>query len=598
MGRVTAGPHVRAACRRHIDDMEHAGERGWRFDLQLVDRAIGFFRDVLRLNGGEFEAVPFLLEPWQAFIIGSLFGWVDEAGHRRFRTAFVEIGKGNGKSPLAAGVGLYCLMSDKEARAEVYAAASKKDQAMILFRDAVAMVKQSPDLLQRLNLSGGFEDPDHISYPKTSSWFCTISSDATSQSGPRPHCALVDEVHEHQNAAVINMLSAGFKGRRQPLQFEITNSGFDRQSICYQHHDYSVHVVAAKPGDQYFDDQWFAYVCALDEGDDPFEDESCWIKANPNLGTSIQPSYLRKEVREAQGMPAKASTVKRLNFCMWVDAENPWVSGNAWLPCEQDLTEDELFEDLDSCDEVVGALDLSGTTDLTALALVGIRDAARTRPAGDGQPLEELIREVCAGVEFWTPKDTLRERAKRDKVHYDIWEREGYVVATPGRSVDYRWVAQRLAEIQVRLPQFRRLAFDPYRIKYLERELAEANVELKLIPHPQGYFKPREKPEPDPSMPVKPNDPDKVPVLWMPHSLELSEEAITEGRLRVRKNPCLRWNVASVVAVADKQNNRIFDKRKSRGRIDGVVALAMAVGLAFDGAPSKAVPGKVQMFIL
>lgn len=547
-----AGPHVRAACRRHLADLRDGAKRGLRFDVQAVERAIGFFRDVLCLNGGEHEGAPFVLSPWQRFIVGSLFGWLRADGHRRFRTAYIEIGKGNGKSPLAAGIGLYCLCSDNEPRAEVYAAATKKDQAMILFRDAVAMVDQSPELHSRLIKTGG-QQCWNLGFPATGGFFRAISSD-DGQSGPRPHCSLIDEVHEHPNATVINMLQAGQKGRRQPLTVEITNSGFDRTSICYQHHEYSLRVVQGLEQN----DEWFAYVCALDDGEDPLDPrtgEACWIKSNPNLGVSIQLDYLRKQVREARGMPAQASIVRRLNFCQWVDAANPWIAGPLWLATEREI---DALSLLAEADEVVGALDLSGTNDLSALAMSG--------KVGDL---------VIACVEFWTPKDTVEERAKRDKVPYGLWVEQGHITATPGRAVDYAFVAQRLAELQT-LVNLRRVAFDPYRIKYLEVELDRANVEIQLIEHPQGYYKVQPKKD------AKGKD---LPALWMPRSVELLEQLIVSARLQVQKNPCLTWNSASAVLEADPKNNRIFTKRKSRGRIDGIVALAMDVGLLLDETP-------------
>lgn len=547
-GEIVAGPHVRSACERHLDDLVSARERCYKFDLKRVDRAIGFFRDVLRLNGGEHEGAPFILQPWQAFIVGSLFGWVGPEGFRRFRTAFIEIGKGNGKSPLAAGIGLYCLVSDDEPRAEIYAAATKKDQAMILFRDAVAMVDQSPELHARLIKTGG-QACWNLAYPRSGGFFRAISSD-DGQSGPRPHCSLIDEVHEHPNASVINMQIAGQKGRRQPLTVEITNSGFDRTSVCYQHHEYTIRVVQGLEQN----DEWFGYVCALDEKEDPLKDEACWPKANPNLGVSIQPSYLRKQVREAQGMPAQASTVKRLNFCMWTDAENPWIDGHLWLQAEAEF---DALAELAECDEVVGALDLSGTSDLTALALSGKK--------GEQQ---------VARVEFWTPADTLEERAKRDKVHYGVWVEQGHMTATPGRAVDYSFVAQRLGDLQ-REVNLRRVAFDPYRIKYLEKELDALNIEIELVPHPQGYYKAAAK---------KDEHGEELPSLWMPRSIELLEKAVSGAALKVQKNPCLTWNSASAVLEADAKNNKIFTKRKSRGRIDGLTALAMVTGLLNEEA--------------
>lgn len=549
-GAIVAGPWVRAACARHLRDLQEAPERGYRWDLAKVDRAIGFFRDVLCLNGGEHEGKPFILSLWQKFIVGSLFGWVDAEGNRRFRTAYIEIGKGNGKSPLAAGIGLYCLCADDEPRAEVYAAATKKDQAMVLFRDAVAMVDQSPELLRRIVKSGVQERTWNLAYPTTSSFFRAIASE-DGQSGPRPHCSLVDEVHEHPSPLVIDMLTLGQKGRRQPLIVEITNSGFDKTSICYQHHEYSTRVVQGT--DQ--DDQWFAYVCALDEGEDPFKDEACWVKANPNIGVSFKVDYLRKSVREAVGMPAKASIVRRLNFCMWVDADKPWIDGVLWMACEKDF---DALAELEQAEEVVGALDLSGTTDLTALALEG--------------KVDDLL---IACVEFWTPGDTLIERSKKDRVPYDTWVEQGHLTKTPGRIVDYSFVAHRLAELQMRIA-LRRVCFDPYRIKYLEKELELLGVEIELVPHPQGYLKAQAKKDPITG--------DELPALWMPRSIELLEKAIVEARLKVQLNPCLRWNSASAVLEPDAKNNRIFTKRKSRGRIDGLVSLAMATGLLNEEA--------------
>lgn len=573
---IVAGPLIRLACKRHLDDLEHGHERGLTFSLDLVDRAIGFFSDVLRLNGGVHEGDPFILEPWQAFIVGSLFGWLADDGFRRFRTAYIEIGKGNGKSPLAAGIGLYCLTADNEPRAEVYAAATKKDQAMVLFRDAVAMVDLSPELHSRIVQTGG-RAPWNLAFPAQNSFFRAISSD-DGQSGPRPHCSLIDEVHEHTNSGVVDMLDAGQKGRRQPLNVEITNSGVDRTSICFQHHAYSDRVVNRLEEN----DEWFAFVCGMDEGDDPMRDESCWPKANPNLGVSVTHKYLRKQVREARGMPAKASFVKRLNFCMWVDAASPWIDGQLWLACEDEFDPSEV---LAACKEIVGALDLSGTRDLTALTLAGELESA----AGT---------EIVASTEFWTPKDTLVDRSAEDKVPYDAWVEQGWMTATPGRNVDYRWVAQRLVELQVEFPNFKRCCFDTYRIKYLEKELDELGCEIELIPHNQGYYKAHDKtPEEQEKAlkALKPGEKSKMN-MWMPRSVELLEKAVGDGRFRVRRNPCLQWNSASAVLEADQKNNRIFSKRKSRGRIDGIVTCAMAVGLLGEGAPPTVPPRKYQIF--
>ena len=537
-GKVVAGPLVRAAGARHLRDLEEARQRELFWDKAAACRAIQFFSDILCLAEGEHAGQSFVLQPWQQFIVGSLFGWRGADGYRRFRTAYIEVGKGNGKSPMAAGIGLYLLTADGELGAEVYAAAVTREQAKITFRDAVRMVDASPPLMRRLEKSGQ-RDVFNLAYIATGSFFRPISSESRGLDGKRVHGALIDEVHEHRTSVVVDKIRAGTKGRRQALIVETTNSGFDRTSICYQHHEYSTRVV----NQRVVDDSWFAFVCGFDDGDD-WQDEKVWVKANPNLGVSITRRYLVEQVREAVGMPAKESIVRRLNFCQWVDAANPAIEGFLWRAAEADFDE----SDLDGLD-CVAAIDLSGTRDLTALARVWEPDA-------DGV--------VHAVVEFWTPEDTLVDRARTDQVPYDVWAREGWVHATPGRSVDYAYVAQRLAELQVEVG-LRRVAFDPYRIKYLERDLDAAAVEVELVPHGQGYFKAADS------------------GLWMPRSVELLEELLGKGRLRVQRNPALAWCAASAVHIADPKGNRVYDKRKSTGRIDGLVALAMAAGLADGG---------------
>ena len=242
-GRVVAGPAVRNAAARHLRDLQDAPARGLQWDLTAAIEAAAFFEEVLHLNGGDYEGLPFRLLGWQAFIVGSLYGWKRADGTRRFRVAYVETGKGSGKSPLAAGIGMHALTADGEARAEIYAAATKRDQAMVLFRDAVIMYQQSPELCRRLVPSGRHERIWNLGYIATGSFFRPISAD-DGQSGPRPHVALVDELHEHATNHVIEMLRAGFKSRRQPLMFAITNSGHDKTSPCGQYHDYAQQVAA------------------------------------------------------------------------------------------------------------------------------------------------------------------------------------------------------------------------------------------------------------------------------------------------------------------------------------------------------------------
>lgn len=534
-GKILAGPDIRNACKRHLDDLKNAKEKGLVWDTESAQRAAEFFEKVLKLNGGEYEGKPFVLLPWQYFIVGSLFGWKTLDGYRRFRMAYIESGKGSGKSPLAAGIGLYCLMADNEPRAEVYAAATKKDQAMILFRDAVAMVELSPDLDKRIKKSGTGQNVWNLAYLQKGAFFRPISSD-NGQSGPRPHCVLIDEIHEHKTNEVVEMMRAGTKGRTQAIIVMITNSGHDKTSVCYEYHEYGRKVAEQT----LIDDAFFSFICSLDEGDDPLADESCWPKANPSLGHTFTHKYLREQVTQAKGMPTKESIVRRLNFCQWVESANPWLAADIWIANEQDFNVDELIGE-----ECYGGLDLSGTRDLTALSLY-------------------FPKHKKAFTEFWTPQETLLDRAKSDHVPYDVWVKKGYLFATPGRVVDYDYVANRLGELKAKF-NIINLAFDPYRIKYFQKSLDDVSVDIEMTPHGQGFYKSKDS------------------GLWMPHSIELLEKDITENNIIIKFNPCLRWNAASAVLESDNKENKVFAKKKSSGRIDGVVSLAMARGCA-DGA--------------
>lgn len=537
-GQIIAGPLVRAACSRHLRDLREQQKRGIIWDAARATYVIGFFPAVLRLAGGDHEGKSFELQPWQQFIVGSLFGWLSTDGTRRFRVAYIEIGKGNGKSPLAAGIGLFLTVADKEPRAEVYSAATKEEQAQILFQDAVAMRDQSPKLAERLEKYGGAECWN-LYDDKTGSFFRVVSSDGA-QSGRRVHGGLIDEVHEHQNATVVDMMRAGTKGRRQALIIEITNSGFDRTTVCYAHHEYSQRVVE----DVIDDDSWFAFVCGLDKDDD-WKDEIHWLKANPNLGVSITHKYLREQVREAIGMPSKQSLVRRLNFCEWVDAASPWIDGNAWRSCEVEIDR-AILKGKPS----YGGLDLSGKNDLTALT-IAIPDGEAT----------------VAISFFWTPSEGLRDREDRDRVPYATWRDAGYLEATPGRSIDYAFAAKRVADA---IHEFglKELAFDRYRIDDFCRELDELGVvyevaqfgedaknksALVLRPHGQGFQS-------------------------MGPAVDELETSVLNRTLRVEKNPVMTMCSANAVLTMDPAGSRKFDKRpgKSTGRIDGVVSLAMA----------------------
>ena len=540
-GSVVAGPHIRAACSRHLRDLETGRERGLTWDLAAVVRAIGFFPDVLRLAGGQFEGVPFELHASQKFKVGSLFGWKRADGTRRFRRAYIEEGKGNGKSPLAAGIGMYCLLADKEERAEVYAAASMKSQAMVLFRDAVAMWQQSAALAERLTPSGG--NPIwNLSDLRTGSFFRPISSDE-GHSGPRPSCALCDEVHEHKNGHMIEMLERGFKFRRQPLLIMTTNSGSDRNSVCWAEHEHAIKVAAGEVQD----DATFSFVCGLDAGDDPLEDPSCWPKANPLLGVTITAEYLRGVVAQAKMLPGRLNEILRLHFCVWTDSEQAWMARP---------TLEAVLHDFDPAEHtgerIFVGLDLSATQDLTAAGF-----CVETGKDNQGRATFD------AWVEAWTPEATMRERSLRDKTPYDLWAAQGFLNTTPGKVVGFDFVAARIADL-AGIYDIRALAYDSYGFKrHFEPALDALGLTIPIVEHPQGGK--RKGAESG---------------LWMPGSKLTLETLILEKRIRLRTSPVLISAMMGAATENDPFGNFWFSKRKATIRIDPLIALAMAVGAA------------------
>jgi phage terminase large subunit-like protein len=542
---IVAGPHVRASCKRHLDDINEGAGRGLVWDAAAALRAIGFFRDVLRLSEGQFEGAPFQLDPSQQFMVGSIFGWKRDDGTRRFRRAFIEEGKGAGKSPLAAGIGLYGLVADNEPGAQIYAAGARKEQANILFQDAVKMARQSPALMRRVTFSG--QNPVWnmavLGPPQNGAFFRPISRESgRSGSGPRPHFALCDEVHEHPDRSTMEILERGFKFRLQPLLLMITNSGTDRKSVCWEEHEHAVGVAHG----EIQDDTTFSYVCALDDGDDPLNDPSCWVKANPMLGKIVTANYLADVVAQAKLLPGKLNNILRLHFCIWTNAETAWISREAWEACEDPALKITQFRGKRCC----AGLDLSALKDLSAKALVfedGVDD--------DGKP------KFAAFVQGYTPKDTVLERARVDRAPYDVWAREGFLTLTPGPVIRFDFIAADLVDNQ-QLFDLTRVAYDRFLIRHFETALDEMGATLPLMEHPQGIHHRKDS------------------ALWMPGSIDSLETLILERRIRFAVNPALRSAVASACFWTSPAGLRRFEKQRATGRIDMIVALAIAIGAA------------------
>lgn len=532
-----AGPHVRHQCARHLRDLKEGKARGLKWDLAEAVKAIRFFETVLKLNGGDYEGKPFVLLPWQVFVVGSIYGWKGLDGYRRFRVGYVETAKGSGKSPLAAGVGMKGLTADDESRAEVYSAATKKDQAMILFRDAVAMRDQSPALAQRLQKSGTGEKCWNLAYLQTGSFFRPISSD-DGQSGPRPHIGLVDELHEHKTNTVVEMLRAGTKNRRQALILMITNSGSNKLGPCWSYHEYGAKVAAG----EIVDDAFFPFVCALDEGDDPFEDEGCWPKANPSLQDADLPGYkyIREQVTEAKGMPGKEAIVRRLNFCQWTDAESPWISHEVWTAAAREYDIESLRGR-----RAVAGLDLSSTTDLTGLVFL-------VQPVEPGEPWQLVPL-------AWLPEIDLQRKADSDRVPWVQWRAEGLLDTTPGRAISKRVILQKLSGL-CDFFEVMEVAYDRWRIEDLMALANDEGITLPAMrPFGQGFKD-------------------------MSPAVEQFERMLLNGELVHPGHKVMTYCIGNAVIEQDGAENRKLSKDKAVGRIDLAVAAVMAAGLVTTAA--------------
>lgn len=507
--------------------------------MGAADRAIEFFEKFLRLPDLKDEAGeprPFLLSPWQAFIIGSLFGWKRANGYRRFRYAYIETGKGSGKSPLLAGIGLFGLVMDGEQSAEIYSAAVSREQAQIVYRDAENMVAASPELKKRV-----FQSVNNLVYKSTRSWLRPLSSEHRGLDGKRPHMGLIDELHEHPSPLVVTKIRAGAKGRKQPLFVEITNSGYDRTSICFQHHEQGRRILEGTIDN----DSTFAYICALDEGDDPLNDPTCWIKTNPNLGVSIQPDYLAEQVQIAKSVPAEMNTVLRLNFCVWTQTHSRFFDMKDWHAC------DSVIED----DELVGvpcyaAFDLGQSDDLSAEARIWLLDDGR----------------VAVRMRYWTPESAVETFKNRP---YEEWQRAGVLEVTDGNITDFDVVEEAIGDDC--------LAAGAIECRYDKRFAQQMALHLQgrgitMVDQPQGF--------------------------QLNEALRFLSDIVVERRLCHGGDPILGWMAANTVVKHGRHGEIRPDKEKAPDKIDGIVALVMAIAGAISQAgPEESIYERSEGFV-
>lgn len=491
------------------------------------------FIETCRHTAGEWVGQPFTLMDWQRDIVYKLFGTVNPDGTRQYRTCYIELPRKNGKSSLAARIALYLTAFDGEARAEVYGAANDRDQAGIVYNEASAVVNNEPGLSR---IFRPIDSTKRLVHYGSGSFYRAISSEAYTKWGYNAHGIIYDELHAAPDRELYKVLTTSQGARRQPLILFITTAGFNRNSLGWEQHDY-----ACKVRDGIIDDPTYLPVIYAAESEDDWTDESVWYKANPALKTgdperdaqekrfrSIE--EMRQRFQKALEIPTEENDFRRLYLNQWVNSVSKWMPMDKWDACGGGVDPQSL-----KGHPCYAGLDLAATTDLTALSLVFPRDGKY-----------DVIQK------FWIPADTAREKERKDRVPYSTWARQGFINLTPGNVIDYGFIKQELLDLRKDY-EIKEIAFDRWGATKLVQDLQDEG--FTVVPFGQGYA--------SMSAPTK----------------ELMN-LVLSGRLHHGGHPVLRWNADNLVVRQDPAGNIKPDKERATNKIDGCVALIMAIDRA------------------
>ena len=497
------------------------------FDERKAQRVVRFI-EALRHTKGEFHGQPFHLLPWQEKIIRDVFGTVrdDDPTIRQYTTAYIEIPKKNGKSELGAAIALNMLINDDEWKAEVYSCASDRQQAAIVFDVAVDMVRQSPALMKRVKI---IPSTRRMIYQPTGSIYQVLSSEVATKHGLNVSACIFDELHTQPTRALYDVMTQGSgDARRQPLWFLLTTAGTDRNSICWEVHQKALDILEGRK----IDPRFYPVLFGLpDEAD--WTSEENWYRANPSLDHTITIDKVRDAFRKAQETPADENQFRQLRLNQWVKQSVRWMPMDKWDECGGVV--DPYALEGRAC---YAGLDLSSTSDLTALVLV-------FPPTSEDEPYRALPF-------FWLPEETLSLRVRRDHVPYDQWAKRGFIQTTEGNVVHYGFIERFICELGERY-DIREIAHDRWNATMMVQTLEDDG--FIMVPFGQGFK--------DMSPPTK----------------ELMR-IVLEHKLCHGGHPVLRWNMDNAYVRTDPAGNLKLDKEKSTEKVDGAVALVMALDRA------------------
>ena len=517
-GKIIVCEHVANAVNRYLSDRAN----GWGFSENYAQHAIDFIEQ-LEHSTGDYAGKPFKLEGWQAFIVWNMFGFLNPDGSRRFTRAYVEVPRKNGKSTFSSAVMLYGLIADGESAAQIYSAATKLEQAMMVFGESVRVCQNVGWLRDELSVNNSTNNR-RIVYGQ--SIYRPLEWSPDKQDGLNTHFAVIDEYHAHPNDGLYNVLRNSMGARRQPLLFTITTAGFNRESPCYKHRNYCASVLSGAIKD----DALFSVIYTLDEGDD-WTDSKNWAKANPNWGVSVYPRQLEQALTEAKEFVHKEVEFKTKLLNVWTDTALTWITDSVWMDCTEAGEVDGIC---------YGGLDLASTGDFCAFSLYF--------------PEYSAIRSW-----YFLPSEAAYRRKDAAGASIRQWIADGQIIATDGNVTDYSYIKAKVIELAQQY-DIKDIAFDRFNASQLVIDLQ--NEGLQMFPFGQGFI--------SMSSPTK----------------EL-ERLVKDAQLKHDGNPVTRWMMGNILLKSDPAGNIKIDKAKSGDKVDGPVSIVMALGTAMQDAAKE-----------
>lgn len=521
-GTIPANKFVKQACERQIRDLTKEGYKGFPY---IYDPAKGAnvctFVELLPHIKGKLAGQPIQLEPWQIFIVMTAFSWVHkDTGFRRFRRTYIEVPRGNGKSAISSAIGLYALAKDEEGGAEVYSFATTRDQAKIVFGDAQQMARKTAGLRNHFGLE---VNAHNINILKTASKMEALSSEGSTLDGLNTHFAIIDELHAHKTRAVYDVVETSIGKRTQSMLWIITTAGSNRAGICYEVRGFVKKVLDGSA----VDETQFGIIYGLDEGDD-WTTEEALIKANPNWGVSVMPEVLLPLQAKAMSMPSAANNFRTKHLNEWVNADVSWMDMRAWDACADPTLSVEDFEG----EPCYMALDLASKTDIAAKINLYVRDG-----------------HYYAFGDYYLPRDTVD---KGENSQYSGWESLGLLTVTDGAIIDFMVIENKILEDCKRFEVIE-VPYDPFQATQLSMRLLNQGVNM---------------------VEVRPT------VLNFSEPMKQLEALVLDKKFHHNGDPVLTWMVSNVVCHTDAKDNIYPRKERHENKIDGVVALIMALSRA------------------